>query len=202
MPHPIFTDRRELLRTGFIMPVAAAAAALPRRRAGRRSRRGPYARGARHVPVHRTRGRHQGRARPSQTFDHVRLPANDLDLVVDWYVRVFGFQETHRFELPDYVGVAATLAYLRLGNVQLEIFGNPTAEVGRPEPMSFPETIAFTKLQHFRVRVDDMEATIAALEDAGIPIFLGPDTNTILNRTFIHIKDPEGNDVEIVKWEA
>lgn len=56
----------------------------------------------------------------SQTFDHVCLSANDLDLVADWYKRVFGFEETHRFELPDYVGVPATLAYLRLGNLQLE----------------------------------------------------------------------------------
>ena len=138
----------------------------------------------------------------SQTFDHVCLSARDLDLVADWYKRVFGFEETHRFDLPDYVGVPASLAYLRLGNMQLEIFGNENAEVGRPEPMSFPETIAYTGLQHFCVRVDDMDATIAALEGAGIPIFLGPNTNTTLNRTFIHIKDPEGNDVEIVKWEA
>ncbi|MEM9013428.1 MAG: VOC family protein [Pseudomonadota bacterium] len=138
----------------------------------------------------------------SQTFDHVCLSATDLDRVADWYKRVFGFVETHRFALPDYVGVPATLAYLRLGNLQLEIFGNPDAAEGRPEPMSFPETIAYTGFQHFCVRVDDMDATIEALQSAGIPIFLGPNTNTTLNRTFIHIKDPEGNDVEIVKWEG
>lgn len=138
----------------------------------------------------------------TETFDHVCLSARDLDLVADWYKRVFGFTETHRFQLPDYVGVEATLAYLRLGNMQLEIFGNANADQGRPEPMSFPETIAYTGFQHFCMRVDDMDATIGALTGAGIPIFLGPNTNTTLNRTFIHIKDPEGNDVEIVKWEA
>ena len=138
----------------------------------------------------------------TETIDHVCLSARDLDGTAEWYKRVFGFEETHRFRLPDYVGVDAELMYLRLGNVQLEIFGNANAEVARPEPMSFPETIAYTGLQHFCMRVDDMDATVAALQGAGIPIFLGPNTNSILKRTFIHIKDPEGNDVEIVKWEA
>lgn len=137
----------------------------------------------------------------TEAFDHVCLSARDLEGTANWYKRVFGFQETHRFELPDYVGVEAELVYLRLGNTQLEIFGNANAKIGRPEPMSFPETIAYTGFQHFCMRVDDMDATIEALKAAGIPIFLGPNTNAILNRTFIHIKDPEGNDVEIVKWE-
>ena len=196
------TNRRAFLRTATIAAVAGAASATGARAqsdaSGNASTVEQRATSLSTSPA----GGVDGALVQSQTFDHVCLSANDLDLVADWYKRVFGFEETHRFELPDYVGVEATLAYLRLGNMQLEIFGNPNAEQGRPEPMSFPETIAYTGLQHFCVRVDDMDATIAALEGAGIPIFLGPNTNDILKRTFIHIKDPEGNDVEIVKWEA
>lgn len=189
--------RRDLLTHGAL---AASGAAFAGSSAAAQSTGAADARGASLSTA--PAGGVDGALVQSETFDHVCLTAHDLDLVADWYKRVFGFEETHRFELPDYVGVAATLVYLRLGNLQLEIFGNPSAEQGRPEPMTFPETIAFTGFQHFCVRVDDMDATIANLEGAGIPIFLGPNTNPILNRTFIHIKDPEGNDVEIVKWET
>lgn len=189
-------DRRSVI--GATMAASAGAAML----AGCGANSRPAAAGMRGQSLSTMpAGGVEGAIVQTETFDHMCLSARNLDLVADWYKRVFGFVETHRFDLPDYVGVEAELAYLRLGNMQLEIFGNAKAAAGRPEPMSFPETIAYTGFQHFCVRVDDMDATLEALEAAEIPIFLGPNTNTILNRTFIHIKDPEGNDVEIVKWE-
>ena len=196
MNDPIETDRRRAVIAGVaslatVATPAAAQTARPRAPAVRSDGLGTGPAGG-----------VQDAIVQSQTFDHVCLCARDLERVTGWYKRVFGFQETHRFELPGYVGVPAELMYLRLGNMQLEVFGNPEAAIARPEPMSFPETIGYTGFQHFCVRVDDMDATIAALEAAAIPIFLGPNTNDVLGRTFIHIKDPEGNDCEIVEWET
>ena len=195
--HSVRANRRTFLRSAT---VAAASATIATTVANAQSTDVSAERGASLSTA--PAGGIDGALVRTETFDHVCLSARDLDGTSAWYKRVFGFEETHRFVLPDYTEVDAELMYLRLGNMQLEIYGNANAENGRPEPMSFPETVGYTGYQHFCVRVDDMDATVAALEGAGIPIFLGPNTNDILKRTFIHIKDPEGNDVEIVKWEA
>ena len=133
--------------------------------------------------------------------EHVALRVRDLEPMVQWYKDVFGFEETHRFSLPDYIGADADLVYLRLRNMQLEIVGGGNPEEGRPEPMTPPETFSHTGYQHFCLEVEDIDVAKASLEEAGIDVYIGPNTNTNLNRSFIHFKDPEGNDIELVEYE-
>lgn len=54
-------------------------------------------------------GNVQGAIVQTWTYDPVCSCARDLDLVADVDKRLFGSEQTHRFQLPDYTGFDAEL---------------------------------------------------------------------------------------------
>lgn len=136
------------------------------------------------------------------TFDHFYIRCRDLDRMVTWYTDVLGFAETKRFDTPDYIAAGATLVMFEKNGYQLEIVGGGNPASGRPEPMKPADTMSHTGYNHVCLRVGDMETAIEELKAKGVEVYIGPNTNPHLNRTFVHFKDPEGNDLELVEWET
>ncbi|MDJ0740431.1 MAG: VOC family protein [Gammaproteobacteria bacterium] len=68
-----------------------------------------------------------------------------------------------------------------------------------PRPRSIAEDFTRSGWAHICFVVDDAEAAMAELRAKGVEIYAGPFTNPTLNRTFFHIKDPEGTWIEFVE---
>lgn len=129
--------------------------------------------------------------------NHVGHCVTDLDRAARFYAAL-GFVEDRRLVLPDAVvadfldveaPVGLTAVYLALGPFQLELIhydreGNPPARERR-----FNEP----GLTHLSLDVDDLEATLAALPDAG-----GEVLRTVPGRAAI-VRDPDGQLVEVIQ---
>ena len=96
------------------------------------------------------------------TIHHVAIIVSDYEKSKDFYVNKLGFavvRENFRIERNDWK------LDLRVGEgadaIELEIFAepNPPKRVNRPEACG---------LRHLAFRVDDVEATVAELEQMGI----------------------------------
>ena len=121
---------------------------------------------------------------------HVAIIVSDYEKSKDFYVNKLGFaivRENFRKERNDWK------LDLRVGEgsdaIELEIFAesNPPKRVNRPEACG---------LRHLAFRVDDVEATVAELEQMGIgcePIRL--DSYTQKKMTFFF--DPDGLPMEL-----
>jgi lactoylglutathione lyase len=117
---------------------------------------------------------------------HPGIRVGDLATSLDFY-RTVGFEEVGRVPLPDEV----TLVCLKLPDdpfVSLELVDEPAA---RPLQIG-------SGLSHIAVQVDDLNAMVARLTQAGItcgPIERpGPLTSWLV--------DPDGYRFELVEWPA
>jgi methylmalonyl-CoA/ethylmalonyl-CoA epimerase len=98
-----------------------------------------------------------------ETIDHVGVAVLDLELVASQYEAAFGMPVSHR-ETVESQGVAAAL--LDVGPAHVELL----------QPLG-PETVVgrfISKrgegLHHVAYRVDDIDATLAELKEAGVKL--------------------------------
>lgn len=115
---------------------------------------------------------------------NVRYMVGDVEESVDFYTRHLGFSVLSN--------MAPAFADVRRGNLRLLLSG-PTSSAGRPMPDGrTPEPGGWNRI-HFLV--DDIEAEVAQLRDAGATfrndIVVGPGGSQIL------LEDPSGNVVEL-----
>jgi len=101
-------------------------------------------------------------------INHVALEVGDLDAALEFYGRVFDFELRGRL---------ARMAFVDLGDQFIAL-----AERNRDAPDGE---------RHFGLVVDDLEATRASLEAAGIETLPGRGVN---------FRDPWGNRVEVVDY--
>jgi catechol 2,3-dioxygenase-like lactoylglutathione lyase family enzyme len=120
---------------------------------------------------------------------HVAFRVTDLDPALDFYCTKLGFREAFRLEREGepspwivYVQVAA--------GCFLELF--PGAREAGPRPG------AAAGYNHFSLRVDDIEATLRALADRGLPITDAPTMGLDGNWQY-WITDPDGNRIELMQ---
>ena len=117
---------------------------------------------------------------------HVAIIVSDYERAHRFYVDTLGFQvirENYRPARQDWK------LDLKLGDMELEIFGVPTA----PKRPSYPEACG---LRHLAFRVAEIEPAVAWLENRGIacePIRV--DEFTGKRMTFFH--DPDGLPLEL-----
>jgi glyoxylase I family protein len=105
---------------------------------------------------------------------HVAINVRNLDEAVAFYVGVLGFES--RADRPD-LGFAG--AWLDAGGEQLHLLeAEPPASVG----------------QHFAVRVDDLDDTVAELKTAGHKV---SKPSAIGNSRQSFLSDPSGNVIEL-----
>jgi glyoxylase I family protein len=120
-------------------------------------------------------------------FHHVAIICSDYETSKRFYTEILGFEiihETYR---------AARNSYkldLRVGErdaIELFSFPNPPSRPSRPEACG---------LRHLSFRVDNLDATVAALTEKGVaiePIRL----DAITDRRFTFFQDPDGLPLEL-----
>ena len=125
---------------------------------------------------------------PSYTFDHVHHEAVDVAAAVDFYRRVFGATAGQPFERGG-----ATWVEVQLGNMQITVTDRDFAqmELGR-----------YQGLDHFAVRTDDFDATLAHIESEGAHVWFGPVEVADTGRRIVFIDGPDQVKIEIMSASA
>ena len=119
---------------------------------------------------------------------HVAIRVKDIDRSLDFYKGKLGFEEMLRLHRDN---GDLWLVYLRVTDDQyLEVFPYAVGDEAPPR-----EAIG---LNHVCITVDDIDAVVAQLEDAGItllqPLLTGADGNRQA-----WIADPDGNRFELMQ---
>ena len=127
----------------------------------------------------------------SYTFDHVHLKAKDPKAVADWYVKAFNFtifNDTTRvfrdrvIQCKTEDGITINVSGPRTDEKLRE--GDPTAHFG---------------IEHFGIKVSDIEKEISRLTDLGATLLEGP--IDVPNGPLIgFIKAPENVRIELMQF--
>lgn len=124
-------------------------------------------------------------------FEHIGMTAGGLDRTIAFYCDLLGLRLVLR------KGQASgELAFLDAGGGMLEIFSpaepvTPTRDVPAGE----------TGMRHMTFAFDDVDALVAKLEAAGVPIVERPRAahNTELIQRVAFCRDPDGTLVELIE---
>lgn len=120
----------------------------------------------------------------------VRVPATNVPAIADFYKKAFGMQEIRKLEFPT-----LTEIIINSGATKEAATANPHAPIvvmTRPKDMKDLPPMA-----HVILNVPDMEKAIASVEAAGGTVFRKT-TKLQDGTTYAFIKDPEGNQVELL----
>lgn len=121
---------------------------------------------------------------------HVAIKVADLDRTLDFYVNKLGFAEMLRLHKDD---GDVWLVYLRITDDQfLEVF--PGAEGDRAPGWNA------NGMNHLCLAIDDVNALVAELEAAGIPLLLPP-KRALDGNWQAWIEDPDGNRIELMQMD-
>lgn len=121
---------------------------------------------------------------------HVAIKVTDLDRTLDFYVNKLGFAEMMR--LHNDKG-SVWLVYLRITDDQyLEVF--PGAENDRAPGWNA------NGMNHMCLAVDDINALVAEIEAAGIPLLM-PLKLALDGNWQAWIEDPDGNRIELMQMD-
>ena len=117
---------------------------------------------------------------------HTRYRLNDLDKSVRFYKEVLGLEEIRRHKSPR----GSELVFLKTpGSEELiELCSFPPSG-----PVRVQEDLV-----HLAFQVENLDATIAALQEQGVRITDGP-TKTSSGSRFIFIDAPDGYEVELIE---
>ncbi|RYE07577.1 MAG: VOC family protein [Hyphomicrobiales bacterium] len=119
---------------------------------------------------------------------HVALKVYDLEKSLDFYRDKLGFREMMRIDHPD---GGLWLVYLRITDEQfIEIF--PGAENDRSPGWNG------NAISHVCLTVDDLDAVVDRVEQAGIKLLIDKKTAADGNRQ-AWVEDPDGNRVEFMQ---
>jgi lactoylglutathione lyase len=121
---------------------------------------------------------------------HVAIKVTDLDRSLDFYVNRLGFPEMMRLDNDD---GSTWLVYLRITDDQyLEVF--PGAETDRAPGWNA------NGMNHMCLAVEDIDAVVKRIEDAGIALLLPLKLAVDGNRQ-AWIEDPDGNRIELMEMD-
>lgn len=117
---------------------------------------------------------------------HTRFRVSDMEESLRFYAEILGMKVTERSTSPR----GSQLAYLQLPgtDTELELCSFPSSgKVDVPED-----------LVHLAFEVENMEETIAKLNEANIPVTEGP-VKTSSGSAFIFTEDPDKYEIELIQ---
>jgi len=120
---------------------------------------------------------------------HTRMRVSDMDETIAFYTKVLGLEILERKVSPR----GSHLAFLRVPNSDelIELCSFPPSG-----PVKVQEDLV-----HLAFQVENLDATITALQQQGIRITDGPTTTSSGSR-FIFIDAPDGYEVELIERPA
>jgi catechol 2,3-dioxygenase-like lactoylglutathione lyase family enzyme len=149
----------------------------------------------------------------SSKLDHSCIVVSDIEMMADFYSDVFQFERVsglRRMSEPwlekgtGLKGAAFEAIHLRLLS---EGEDGPTLELitmKEPQPQAEP-VMDRTGFMHLAFRIDDIEGTLQKVR-AGGGSAIGEVAVAVIENVgsadFVFAKDPEGNILEIIKWNG
>ncbi|MEO1241665.1 MAG: VOC family protein [Pseudomonadota bacterium] len=134
-------------------------------------------------------------------FDHMSINVADFDGAMTWYQDKLGFEVDVSWRVEALNG--KQLAYLSLGDTVIELVAADEGGRGLPVAATFQDHFARTGYGHLCFSVEDVDATLARLEEKGVPVFVTAETyaldETPYERRVGFIQDPEGNVIEFAE---
>jgi lactoylglutathione lyase len=115
-------------------------------------------------------------------LSHLTFRVGDLDRSVAFFASL-GFREQFRFHADE-----------QTTNVFLELAGMPT----RLE-LAALDAPAESGYSHFAIRVDDLDATLAALAAQGIELEPGQGIIEAGSARYCYLRDPDGGRIELLE---
>ncbi len=126
--------------------------------------------------------------------DHIGVAVEDIDASLELYERDYGMTLVHRETVTEQ-GVEAVLLDVGENHIELLAATSPETPVGRFIAKKGPG------MHHVAYQVDDIEATLAALKEAGLKLIDETPRTGIRNSrvAFLHPKTAGGLLTEIVQ---
>ena len=126
--------------------------------------------------------------------DHVGIAVEDLEAAIEEYRRAFGIEPAHR-ERVEHQGVDEVL--FRVGTSFIQLLGS----LGPDTPVGRFLARRGEGIHHIAYRVDDVEAALAALRDAGVRLIdeRGRPGSRGTTVAFVHPSAMHGVLVEVVQ---
>ena len=120
---------------------------------------------------------------------HTGMTVSRLDDAIAWYGKHLGMTQLEaRWEVPEH---GLEIAYLSGPGGRVELFEHA-------DPSKLPRV----GRDHLAFLVGDMEAAVAALEEAGIELTIPPTRADAASLTYAFFADPDGNKLELVQPDA
>ena len=116
-------------------------------------------------------------------IDHPAIAADDVVSLTQWYCDVFGYKVFAKTEKPVFIIEAPDGTFIEM---------MPKDGTSRPE-----RTIETPGLSHLALRVNDMDAAMAVLDEKGV-VWSGPEFHAAGGGRIRNFKDPEGNILQII----
>jgi catechol 2,3-dioxygenase-like lactoylglutathione lyase family enzyme len=146
-------------------------------------------------------------------FAHVNLVAQDWRQLADFYRRVFGCTAVppERDLRGAWLDAGTGLANAHIQGLHLRLPGHgaqgPTLEIFQYTPQQGATQKAVNRpgWGHVAFAVDDVQATVDKVLAAGgsmVGKIVSPDIAGAGQVTFAYVRDPEGNTIELQRWEA
>lgn len=141
-------------------------------------------------------------------INHVAISTRDIDALVAWYERAFGFElvsrggwEAGNPMIDGIVGLrdsAAKTAIMRCGTFNIEIF-EYLSPPGAPNPAERPASDhGYT---HFCVETNDIDADYVRLQGLGMTFHAPPTpAGSVGSLRACYGRDPEGNIIELIQF--
>jgi methylmalonyl-CoA/ethylmalonyl-CoA epimerase len=128
------------------------------------------------------------------SIDHIMICVPNYEETLQWYQEKLDAAIEREWtvdELPD-----LKLAYLSIHGFRLEVVASSQAQSGMPIVSDFGESLRTTGIGHFCFRVDDVDTTLAEMNERGVKTFVEAADYPLIGRRVAFIKDNSGNVIE------
>ncbi|MBS0613890.1 MAG: VOC family protein [Proteobacteria bacterium] len=98
---------------------------------------------------------------------HISIAVRDLDEAIEWYGRVLGFGEARRFRIE---ALNADLAFVRRGNLRLELWHLASAEPIPPERLEPNTDLLKGGTKHFGFTATNLGECLKRFVEQGVDI--------------------------------
>jgi catechol 2,3-dioxygenase-like lactoylglutathione lyase family enzyme len=136
----------------------------------------------------------------SFSHDHVgfSVTPEDLDATIEWYSSKLGFTVNQRFDSHG-----TTFVFIVSGDVKIELLAGAS---NRQAPTDDVLTsMDPSRLHHFCIAVEDLDATVSQLRDLDVELIGGPMEVAEIGQRIAFITDNLGNIIELAgpgTWHA